>query len=711
MFVNFPPFIGASRKLLMVQAFALRHHQKCILCIFILPLLFPLELFSQKTYHPLKSKGEVPQEFIKTSKEKYLAWKESINQNLDKDSRQIEESFYLSASYTNDYLYRSGSVCFDTDINIYIDKIMGHLLKDSPELASKIRVYIMRSAAVNAFIAPDGSIFITIGLLAKLENEAQLAFVLSHEVIHFREKHSLTGYVQQVEVKNEEEGYKGLNYDQKLLLLSKHSRERETEADLQGLKSFYLKTTYNKESAKSIMNVLLYSYLPFGNSMFKFDYLQTPRISFPLECKLKQYNSIETIEENYADSMSDHPNIKKRIEAIDKLLSSHDKKDLTPYIISKEEFIRVRETARFELVHICMQTQRYEEALYYCYLLMAKYPGHKFLETAGGIALLELACYKYNDDFPDIHINSKYIQGGSQQVYYLFEQLTDYELSVLAADRLFTLAARYPNDQMIREGFSKAVENLVFGFNKRINELLNTASPLNYMDNALLTLLKDNSFNNEFQRFNDMKKEIEKEKEELIMNKKKREAVIKEKRLIQKKGFALGIDKIIVVNPMVIRTDFRTEEYFQWESAEKTRYNLIEILHNEARKIDLDLELLDLKFLDNSQFDDYNDYCLISNWFSEKCRHLSEDYFMYNKYYISHLIKKYDTKYFAWTGLSIGLIENQRVNKHTIIDFYLFNIETGEVLLSQRKWIDSIDNKHDLNANVKNILKQIKNTR
>jgi predicted Zn-dependent protease len=43
---------------------------------------------------------------------------------------------------------------------------------------------------VNAFALPGGQIFITVALLEKLENEAQLAGVLGHEIGHVIERHS-----------------------------------------------------------------------------------------------------------------------------------------------------------------------------------------------------------------------------------------------------------------------------------------------------------------------------------------------------------------------------------------------------------------------------------------------------------------------------------------------------------------------------------------
>lgn len=50
---------------------------------------------------------------------------------------------------------------------------------------------VLDSEAVNAFAAPGGYIFVTKGLLKRLNSEAELAGVLSHEIAHVLQKHHL----------------------------------------------------------------------------------------------------------------------------------------------------------------------------------------------------------------------------------------------------------------------------------------------------------------------------------------------------------------------------------------------------------------------------------------------------------------------------------------------------------------------------------------
>jgi predicted Zn-dependent protease len=57
--------------------------------------------------------------------------------------------------------------------------------------AIRIRVYAIKDPALNAFTYPTGSIYVHTGLLARLENEAQLAVVVGHEMTHATHRHAL----------------------------------------------------------------------------------------------------------------------------------------------------------------------------------------------------------------------------------------------------------------------------------------------------------------------------------------------------------------------------------------------------------------------------------------------------------------------------------------------------------------------------------------
>jgi Zn-dependent protease with chaperone function len=54
-----------------------------------------------------------------------------------------------------------------------------------------IRVHIMEEKEPNAFAVPGGEIYITTGILAKMESENELGFILGHELGHFKHRDHL----------------------------------------------------------------------------------------------------------------------------------------------------------------------------------------------------------------------------------------------------------------------------------------------------------------------------------------------------------------------------------------------------------------------------------------------------------------------------------------------------------------------------------------
>lgn len=59
------------------------------------------------------------------------------------------------------------------------------------EYCDHVRIYVMDRPAFNATMAPNGYMEVWSGLLLRAETEAELAFVLGHEIGHFAENHTI----------------------------------------------------------------------------------------------------------------------------------------------------------------------------------------------------------------------------------------------------------------------------------------------------------------------------------------------------------------------------------------------------------------------------------------------------------------------------------------------------------------------------------------
>ncbi len=119
-----------------------------------------------------------------------------------------------------------------------------------PQGARPLQTFVIEDASANAFTSGGGYVFVHAGLLAAMENEAQLAMVLAHEIGHVDEGHVSAGMQrqQQIGIAGAIAGVGGavLGLPQELVSLgvnagsqyaySDFSRDQETEADQVGLR-------------------------------------------------------------------------------------------------------------------------------------------------------------------------------------------------------------------------------------------------------------------------------------------------------------------------------------------------------------------------------------------------------------------------------------------------------------------------------------------
>lgn len=137
-----------------------------------------------------------------------------------------------------------GDYC-DHGLCDYVTRIGRKLAAFSKLPAETFTFTILDSDIVNAFALPGGYVYVTRGLIALAENEAELASVVAHEIAHITARHSAQRYSKQV-VADLGVGLLGaLSKDSELtdiaslggtLYLRSYSREQEFQADILGIR-------------------------------------------------------------------------------------------------------------------------------------------------------------------------------------------------------------------------------------------------------------------------------------------------------------------------------------------------------------------------------------------------------------------------------------------------------------------------------------------
>ena len=108
--------------------------------------------------------------------------------NLKKPSK--EEEIQLGREITGNLL-GAAPLVKDAELQKYVNQVGRWVASQSERADLPWHFGVIESEDLNAFSAPGGFVLITKGLYRKLENEAQLAGVLGHEIGHVVKKHQI----------------------------------------------------------------------------------------------------------------------------------------------------------------------------------------------------------------------------------------------------------------------------------------------------------------------------------------------------------------------------------------------------------------------------------------------------------------------------------------------------------------------------------------
>ena len=245
---------------------------------------------------------------------------------------------------------KEGLVYHDSPLNDYVQRVGESLLPDVRLEKVEWKFLIMRDPVPNAFALPNGSIYINSGLLALLDNEAELASVLSHEISHVYHRHT---YLQNRSIRkkvlainiieaisnwNPIGGVAGLATDllgtiaPLMLELSVfgYSRDLERDADVTGAR---LMTIAGYDPEEMVNTFKLFQKDIEGEQIKLF------------------YN--------------DHPQLDERIAYINSLINSKSLKiSSTPQNVTKEAYLSTIEKAARHDVQIAINSARFRSAVY-----------------------------------------------------------------------------------------------------------------------------------------------------------------------------------------------------------------------------------------------------------------------------------------------------------------------------------------------------------
>lgn len=652
----------------------------------------------------LQSKGAIPRDFLELSSEKIKTDQASnTNEDLDMD-------FFLSTRFGLDELLLSGQILFNEDLSNYVNEVAKYTLQSEKGLINELRFYVLRSNEVNAYSTDQGIIFFTTGLLAQLENEAQLAYIIAHESAHYIFKHVRESYIESKVILSKKGKNNLPNNIRTMRQLSSFQKENELDADKKGIE-IYLKSEYHVEEIFSSFEMLLYSYLPFDERDFDSTFFNTEILKIPAVYFPDTTNAI-TMVEDYDDEYHTHPNIKTRIDsALFYLGDTHSQGNLK-YKVSETEFERIRNLARFEGLNLMLSERRYVRTLYTLFLLKNEFPTNRFLDLCLVKALYGLTKYKNAGRYQEVTEDISKVEGNSFIVHYLFDKMDQIELNIIAYRHAYDLSIKYPNDPTFARYEKDLKRELALNSGLKFQDLQNRSYE-SYIDEMIkiAELDKINGPTYSFD-FKDSIATIEKSPfskyEKIRLKKSLNEFMTKttdEDTVVQMPYYFYGLydlvnngnfisdlkmisetdnqneeleaqesrieksdesdsttfDKLVIFDPTIKYFENKDRNKENYTKGEDQKMKSLDYLQKEDSNLGLDWVLIDSKFLEEKSVAEYNEIGLISQWRQEVVANGGLEMISSSSDLMQDLEKKYGTTHF----LFVTFLGYKEANKGT----------------------------------------------
>ncbi|MEO0897397.1 MAG: M48 family metallopeptidase [Bacteroidota bacterium] len=551
---------------------------------------------------------------------------------------------------------------------MYLNKVADVLLKDLPEVRKKLRFYTVRSSSVNAFTSEDGIILVNMGLMAHVKDEAQLAFILCHEISHYVHNHPL-----EIFLNNKEEftapaaaELQQRAYEKALVETNKYSKEKEEEADQLGLELF-LNSPYSLGAAVEVFDVLKKADDLFEDFEFSPEVFQTENL------KLDQYNFFKNEEElsngvkeapNYSTT---HPSTKRRQTLIRRKVRKMDNSKRSKFIVSEKSFYNIQKKYQFGLVNQYLLEKKYERAIYVALVLENKFGYHSALKRQIGYALYALAKYANAGQFWDVHVDYEEKNQPENRLNFFMSRLVDEELNLLAILFNWEVLKTEPNPRSVR-----LLNDIIFEFNKDFfkppyfqNNQSDTSS-LGLFKRALKFSLEDGLFK---QIFEQAQVSIP-----FLPIESLNPSIPGDINSIKKKkvqGHKFGIESAVIVDPFFLHYDDRKETALQYSSSKIFQQQLLSFFHQYGERKGSNYTIISPSNFQSHDTDRFNQMASLKLWIFEKENHGKLQLISLFHNEILQLVEEFGTPYIISTG-GISVSENRKSKNLTLGAGFIF---------------------------------------
>ena len=599
----------------------------------------PVSAFSQSVppaLPPFESAGQIPAEFLQPISQTF---QEHLARHADLSSEQAE--FYLMNAYHVQQLLSSGKVMFQDDASLFVQQVADQILRNRPDLRKDLRFFTVRSPELNAFSTNHGLILVNLGLLAHLQHEAQLAFILCHEISHYLRQHPLDIYLQGLENKDRLPAV--LGGEQAARLSTRYTQEKELEADRLGWELF-LEAGYDPAAGLEAFDLLLRAGQPFFDRPFDMKWLSVSEVGFPDSYYLS--NQEDPQPAMAQGHHSTHPEPAKRRDILLALMDLQRPEPGRYTFLDRQTFLQVRDRARMEVIRMQLMNREYEQALFHTWCMEEEFPGAPELRRTKALALYSLAKYANAGKFWDVHQAYSLVEGEAKNLHFLLEQLQPEELSAIALHHTWKIHRAYPDDEALRLMCRDLMELLSQQYIESLDaddSTLDIGQAIFFP--AMLEMMQDSAFAKDIGSVMIRRRQMQ----DLMLTPLLREQPKPEPDL-HLVGLNMGLEKVVWVDPFYQVHRAQDRPAAQLIESDEKEAMLTTLLDSFSLSLGLDCNLLSSHNLSSHDLAHFKALSLLQTWVEERTMHEKIDLISPLHLEVKQLASQYGTPYFVWVG-------------------------------------------------------------
>lgn len=300
---------------------------------------------------------------------------------------------------------KSGAFIRNDSLQAFVDHAMEQIVLTNRLPEKKRIVLIMNTPEVNALCFGQGLFIVTVGLLGRVNNEAELSFILSHELAHDELQHVQKKLQREAEMHTAKEtkyAFQKLlsddisreqveSFRSVLYARSSFNRSKETEADSLGF-IYYKATASPLHGVIDAMNTLQTSgdAKHTTNTFFRsLDFTNFPFKPYWIDNRLHVYSQKpgDTFLFSY-DSILSHPEIELRKQKLEGYINDQTRDEKEP--IDGNGHYNAIAMSEFQTVEAAYQRKQYDLCLFHILQLLNDHPKNAYLVSRAAKLLIDI---------------------------------------------------------------------------------------------------------------------------------------------------------------------------------------------------------------------------------------------------------------------------------------------------------------------------------